>query len=82
MNDDRINIIFKHNCKDVPFDLDIPVYISVNELLIAFNAIFNLEIDINNVDKYYIKSENPINLLHGEKTIKEYGLHNGSILYF
>ncbi len=63
-------------------DLDIPLDISANELIIALNEAYELGIDLSNVRKCYLKSENPIALLRGNKTLDEFGIHHGSIIYY
>lgn len=63
-------------------DLDIPITMSANELVIALNEAYDLEIDISDIKKCYLQAENPIALLRGNKTLAEFGLRNGSIIYY
>ena len=62
--------------------IDIPLNISANELVIALNSASELGIDTSAVKKCYLKSENPIALLRGNKELKEFGLRNGTIIYY
>lgn len=64
------------------YDLDIPISITANELVYALNEAYSLGIDTSDVKKCYLQAENPIALLKGNKTLEEFGLRNGSIIYF
>ena len=61
-------------------DLDIPLDISAIDLIIALNEIYSLGYDLNRINEYGIKMENPICLMKGTKPIYEYGVMNGSII--
>lgn len=63
-------------------DLEVPLDISANELVIALNTAFNLGIDTSDIKNCYLKAENPIALLKGNKTLSEYGIRNGSVINF
>lgn len=75
-----IKFVNLKNAKEV--DLDIPVTMPANELVIALNEAYDLEIDISDIKKCYLRAENPIALLRGNKTLDEFGLRNGSIIYY
>lgn len=79
---DRANVIFLMTKRDRAVELEIPLYISANELVTALNAAYELQIDLSDVKNCYLKSENPIALLKGNKTLKEYGIRNGSVILF
>lgn len=80
--ENKIIIIFNHKMKKEKIDLEVPLEISANDLVLALNTAFNLEIDITDVKKCYLKAENPIALLRGNKSLHEYGLRNGTIINF
>lgn len=63
-------------------DLEVQLDISANELVIALNTAFNLGIDTSDIKNCYLKAENPIALLKGNKTLSEYGIRNGSVINF
>ena len=48
----------------------------------ALNEAYKLEIDTSNIKNCYLKSENPIALLRGNKTLAEYGIRNGTLINF
>lgn len=82
MNKERAIIIFK-NCKsNTTLDLDIPLDITANELLVGLNTAYNLGIDTTDIKKCYLKAENPIVLIKGNKTLAQFGIRNGSIISY
>ena len=60
-------------------DLQVPVNITATEFVIGINKAYNLGINVDDLSKCYLRSENPIALLKGDKTLKEFNLINGSI---
>lgn len=82
MEKDKAIIIFNIKKRNFTVDLEVPLFISANELVIALNIAYNLQIDVSDIKNCYLKSENPIALLRGNKTLEEYGLRNGSIVNF
>ena len=81
MKDNAI-IIFNIIKRNFSVDLEIPLDISANELVIALNTAYELGIDITDIKNCYLKAENPIALLKGNKTLYEFGLRNGSVINF
>ena len=75
-------IIFIMSEKNISVDLEVPLDITANDLVIALNNAYELEIDTDNVLNCYLKSENPVALLRGNKTLQEFGVRNGSIINF
>ena len=75
-------IIFKNHKKKVSVDLEIPLDISANDLVIALNTAYDLGIDTTDIKNCHLKAENPIALLRGNKTLVEYGIRNGSIINY
>lgn len=80
--EDKIVIIFHILKRSISVDLEIPLDITVRELVIGLNDAFDLGIDISDVKQCYLKAENPIALLRGNKLLREYGLRNGSIINY
>ena len=81
MNDKAI-IEFKVISKKLSVDLEIPLDISANDLVLALNSAYDLGIDTSNIKNCYLKAENPIALLRGNKTLAQYGIHNGSVISY
>lgn len=63
-------------------DLEVPLDISANDLVNALNTAFELGIDTSDIKNCYLKAENPIALLKGNKTLAEFGMRNGSVINF
>lgn len=79
---DKIVVIFNLIRKSISVDIEIPIDITTRELLIGLNYAFDLGIDTSDIKKCYLKAENPIALLRGNKLLREYGLRNGSIINY
>lgn len=82
MNKDTAIIIFNIIKRNFSVDLEIPLDISANDLVNALNTAYELGIDTSDIKNCYLKVENPIALLKGNKTLAEFGLRNGSIINF
>lgn len=82
MNGNSAIIIFNIVKKNKSVDLEVPLSISANELVTALNTAYELGIDTSDIKNCYLKAENPIALLKGNKTLEEFGLRNGSIINY
>lgn len=82
MKTENAIVIFKMVGRKRTFDLEIPLGISANELVEALNTAYDLKIDISDIKNCYLKSENPIALLKGNKTLAEFGIRDGSVILF
>lgn len=81
MNNKAI-IIFNITKRNFSVDLEIPLDISANDLVIALNSAYNLGIDTSDVKNCYLKAENPIALLKGNKLLSDYGIRNATVINF
>ncbi|SDB43720.1 hypothetical protein SAMN02910298_02188 [Pseudobutyrivibrio sp. YE44] len=77
--EEKIVMMFHHNGAVV--DIETPVNITANEFIYGMNSGFNLGIDIDNPDECFMRAENPVALIRGEKTLEELGLRDGSSVY-
>lgn len=75
-------IIFKIHKRECEVDLEVPLDISANELVIALNTAYDLGIDISDIKNCYLKAEKPIALLKGNKLLSEFGVRNGTVINF
>lgn len=82
MDKDSAVVIFNITKRNFTVDLEVPLIISANELVVALNTAYDLGIDTTDITNCYLKAENPIALLKGDKTLSEFGLRNGSVIYF
>lgn len=77
-----IVIVFNILKRNISVDLEIPLDITTKELVNGLNEAFDLGIDTSDIKQCYLKAENPIVLLRGNKLLSEFGLRNGSIINF
>lgn len=82
MNKETAIIIFNIIKRNFTVDLEVPLDISANDLVHALNTAYELGIDTSDIKNCYLKAENPIALLKGNKTLAEFGLRNGSVINF
>ncbi len=82
MDKDSAVVIFNITKRNFTVDLEIPLFISANDLVIAINEGYGLGIDTTDVKKCYLKTEKPIALLKGNKSLAEFGIRNGTEVYY
>lgn len=63
-------------------DLEVPLDITANDLVNALNTAYDLGVDTSDIKNCYLKAENPIALLKGNKTLAEFGIRNGSVINY
>ena len=78
----RAAVIFKCPTKNIMVDIDVPLDITVVEMLSALNSAYELNIDLDDASVCYLKSENPIALLRGNRLLSEYGIRDGSAIIY
>ena len=79
--EDKVVVILKRSELDRGIDVEIPTNISANELIYGLNQGFDLGINMDNPRECYLRVENPVALLRGEKTVREFGIRNGSTIH-
>lgn len=67
----------EHNIRD---DLEVPLEITANELIQALAGIYSLELQQDMLEQYYLRADSPKCLIKGEKTLKEFGVREGTEL--
>ena len=82
MDREKAIIIFEITKRKQSFDLEIPLSISANDLVLALNSAYDLGIDVTSIKNCYLKAERPIALLKGNKSLEDFGVRNGTIIYF
>lgn len=80
--DNKAIVIFRIERRNFEVDLEVPLDISANELVMALNAAYKLGIDISDVNNCYLKAENPIALLKGNKLLSDFGVRNATVINF
>lgn len=64
------------------YDIEVPLAITANELLLSLNNGLQLGINLQDVSQCYLTTENPIALLKGDVPLKEFGVHDGTKICF
>lgn len=82
MDKETAIIVFNITKRNFTVDLEVPLDISANDLVNALNSAYNLGIDTSNIKNCYLKMENPISLLKGNKSLADFGMRNGSVINF
>lgn len=82
MKNETAIVILKLHKRNFSVDLEVPLYITANELVVALNSAYELNIDTSDIKNCYMKAENPIALLRGNKTLDEFGIRDGSVINF
>lgn len=80
--EDTIVVMLNIVNKGITVDVEIPIDITARELVMGLNKAYNLGIDVSDIKQCYLKAENPIALLKGNKLLREYGLRNGSVINY
>lgn len=80
--DNKAIVIFRIQQKHIEEDLEIPLDITTNDLVVALNTAYNLGMDVSDVKRCYLKAERPVALLRGNKKLADFGVRNGTIISF
>lgn len=78
--DQTIVLSFADRTVGIFLDIEVPADMTASELLTVLNQSFHLGIQQDDIQNCYLKAENPIALLRGSCTLREYGLRNGSVI--
>lgn len=82
MAKETVTVIFHMHKRNQIVDIEVPLGITANELVVGLNVAYNLGIDVSNAKNCYLTAENPIALLKGNRLLNEYGLCNGTVIHF
>lgn len=82
MNSESAVVVFTITKQNFQTDLEIPLDISANDLVIALNSAYSLGINLSDINNCYLKCERPIALLKGNKTLADFGVRNGSEIFY
>ncbi len=75
-------IVFEIEKRQEKHDIEVPLDITANELVHALNVAYELEIDEEDITQVFLKAENPIALLKGNKTLDELGIHHATHIIY
>ncbi len=63
-------------------ELEIPLDITANDLIVALNEALHLGMDTENIFNCYLVAESPVAFLRGNKLLSDFGICNGSRIMF
>lgn len=75
-------IIFENRVSGESCDLEVPLNITANDLIKGIAQAFCLEKLNNGNAESYLKAENPIALIRGNKTLFEIGIHHATTVTY
>lgn len=75
-------VVFKAPKQNIEVDIEIPLDITANELVIALTTAYDLGIDLSDIQQCYLKAVNPLALLKGNRLLSELGVRNGTEISF
>ena len=82
MDGERVTVVLEIPKRGERRDVEIPLYITANELIPALDQTYGLGLDSCDDRRACLQAENPIALLRGGRTLAEYGIRKGSVIYF
>lgn len=80
--DEQAVIVFMIHQRGFSVDLEVPLNITANDLVLALNTAYELGIDTGNILNCYLKAENPVALLRGNRLLADFGIRNGTVIHF
>ena len=72
---------FHDGSRGLEYDLQIPDFLTGEELVATLTKVYDLPINIAQVDQLYMRAENPIALISGKWTLAEIGISDGTRIY-
>jgi len=80
--EDTVIVVFNNDKSKQQVDIEIPLNITVRELIIGLNKAYALEINTDNIQNCYLKVDKPLMLLRGNMLLKDTGIRTGSVISF
>lgn len=82
MKKSTIIVVFEIQQRKETHNIEMPLEITANELVHALNMAFDLKINEEDITQVYLKAENPIALIKGNRTLRELGLRDATRLIY
>lgn len=79
---DHVIVQFQMHKRERTVDLELPLDMTARELLVALNQAYALGVAVDQMAQCYLSCEFPTALLRGNRTLREIGLRDGSIIHF
>ena len=65
---------------NVDDDLEVPLKITANDLILALNEIYHMDLETQNVSRYSLKMKYPLGIISGSKVLGKSGVRNGTVI--
>lgn len=82
MNETAVVDFYNLQNGDGYIELEVPLFITANEFVLALNETYQLGMNTEDIFSCYLAAENPIAFLRGNKSLKEFGIRNGSRIIY
>ena len=82
MSRDWVTVVFIMTERKEEREIEIPLFLTANELILALSKAYGLDMDLSHISSCCLMAENPIALLKGGRTLEEFGIRKGTIIYF
>lgn len=79
---ERVIARFVAPSKNISCDIELPLDITANDLVVGLNEAYKLGIDISDIRQCYLSCENPVALLKGKRQLGEFGIRDGSLITY
>lgn len=80
MDKNKIIMQFVNHRTGQEADIEVPVDITANDLIVGLNDAFQLGMDVDNLYQCCLSTENPIALVKGNRKLADFGLRNGTVI--
>ncbi len=77
----KATVILKIHNRKFDADVEVPLDLTAQELVVALNTAYQLGIDTGNIRNCFLRAEHPIALLKGSKTLEDFGIRDGSVIH-
>lgn len=79
---ERVIVRFVAPSKKISCDVELPLDITANDLVVGLNEAYKLGVDISDIRQCYLSCENPVALLKGKRQLGEFGIRDGSLITY
>ena len=79
---DFIVVEFHDQVSQTLHDLQLPTFLSGDDLVRALTRAYHLPLDVTKAEQLYLRAEDPIVMIEGNRSLEALGLSNGTRIYF
>ena len=79
---DMVAVEFHDGSRNRVTDVEIPLFLTGNELVIALGKAYDLPLNPEDPSQVYMRAENPVALIAGNLTLAQMGIANGTRIFY